>query len=97
MKEIVDIQALANLARLEVSEDELAKLGREIPEILGFVETIQGATTATATTTSSPIQNVMRDDVNPHESGKFTDAILRAAPKTENGYVAVKQVLSKDS
>jgi len=37
----IDVRALASLARLEVSDEELAKLEKEIPEILKFVETIQ--------------------------------------------------------
>lgn len=96
MKEIVDIKALADLARIEVSESEMEKLQHEIPDILGFVETIQNATTSKKITASTPIQNVMRDDSDPHETGEFTDVLLAAAPKTENGYVAVKQVLSKE-
>ncbi|MDO8561924.1 MAG: Asp-tRNA(Asn)/Glu-tRNA(Gln) amidotransferase subunit GatC [bacterium] len=41
MTDKVDVRALARLARLEVSDEELAKLEREIPDILKFVETIQ--------------------------------------------------------
>ena len=44
-KPIVDVKALANLARLEVSEAELEKLQTEIPGILAFVDTIQKAAT----------------------------------------------------
>ena len=43
MSDQVDIAALAKLARLEVSAEELAKLEEEIPAILHFVETIQKA------------------------------------------------------
>ena len=35
----IDVAALAKLARLEVSAEELAKLEKEIPSILAFVET----------------------------------------------------------
>ena len=39
----IDVRALAKLARLEVSDAELAKLEKEIPDILAFVETIKKA------------------------------------------------------
>jgi Asp-tRNA(Asn)/Glu-tRNA(Gln) amidotransferase C subunit len=36
---------------------------------------------------------VIREDAEPHETGKFTDALLAAAPKTKNGFIAVKKIL----
>ena len=90
----VNIAALAKLARLEVSDAELAKLETEIPAILHFVETIQSANTA-AEVTSPALRNVMRADENPIESGKYTKTLLDAAPAREGDRVAVKQVISR--
>src|SRR3989344_8992593 len=93
MGDKVDIAALAKLARLEISADELAKLEKEIPDILRFVETIQKA--ATGKEEKSPEhRNVMRADENPHESGKYTKALLDAAPARAGNRIAVKQVIS---
>ncbi len=90
----VNIKALADLARLEVSDAEIAKLEKEIPDILKFVEQIQGIATD-AKPTSPELRNVMRADENPHESGLYTERLLSAAPKSENGRIVVKQVLSR--
>ena len=90
----IDVRALAALARLEVSDDELAKLEKEIPAILGFVETIQKVL-ADAPEAEPVLRNIMRDDVSPHESGAYTEELLNAAPKREGDRIAVKQVLSK--
>ena len=77
MSDKVDIAALAKLARLEISADELAKL-------------------ATGKEEKSPEhRNVMRADENPHESGKYTKALLDAAPAREGDRIAVKQVISR--
>ena len=92
----VDIYALAKLSRLEVSEVEIAKLQKEIPSILEFVQTIQKADVATAPVTHD-VRNVMRADENPHESGVFTEALLKAAPSREGNRIAVKQVVSRKS
>lgn len=90
----VDIKALAKLARLEVSDEEVARLEKEIPAILGFVEQIQKVDTRSAGDDTS-LRNVMREDENPHESGLYTEDLLAAAPLVKDNYVVVKQVLSK--
>ncbi|MBI5456842.1 aspartyl/glutamyl-tRNA amidotransferase subunit C [Candidatus Kaiserbacteria bacterium] len=94
MTQKVDVRALANLARLEVSDEELARLEKEIPAILGFVETIQ-AVSGAAGEVAPEVRNVMREDVNPHESGIHTEELLSAAPSRKGDLVAVKQVLSR--
>ncbi len=90
----VDIQALAKLARLEVSDEELAKLGQELPGILSFVETIQKADVS-AETKGQGLHNVMREDVHPHEGGLYTEKLLAAAPAREKNRIVVKQVVSR--
>ncbi|HWO07324.1 MAG TPA: Asp-tRNA(Asn)/Glu-tRNA(Gln) amidotransferase subunit GatC [Candidatus Paceibacterota bacterium] len=94
MTQKVDVAALAKLARLDVSDDELARLEKELPAILDFVEQIQ-TVSADVPRSDPEHRNVMRDDGNPHESGLFTDDLLQAAPATKGSHVVVKQVLSK--
>lgn len=90
----VDIPGLAKLARLEVSEAELKKLEKEIPDILHFVETIQKAN-AGKDASAPALRNVMRPDENPIESGTYTEKLLDAAPVREGDRIAVKQVISR--
>ena len=90
----VDVRALAKLARIEVSDEELAKLEKEIPDILQFVETIQKAQTGKEAHAPT-LRNVMREDENPHESGMHTETLLKAAPAREDDRIAVKQVISR--
>jgi aspartyl/glutamyl-tRNA(Asn/Gln) amidotransferase C subunit len=90
----VDVKALAELARLEVTDAELAKLEQEIPDILKFVETIQSANVSVEAK-SPELRNVMRPDENPHESGIYTERLIKAAPKSEKDRVVVKQVVSR--
>ena len=94
----IDVRALASLARLEVSDEELAKLEKEIPDILKFVETIQKVA-GKEISPSSGLINVMRADNppagGPHEGGKYTEALLKAAPASVDNRIAVKQVISR--
>lgn len=94
MTDKVDIAALAKLARLEVSDEEIARLEKEIPSILAFVDTIQKVDVSIEAK-SGGLRNVMRADENPHESGKYTEVLLKAAPARAGNRVAVKQVISR--
>ena len=88
----IDVRALAALARLEISDEEVARLERELPSILSFVEQVQKAH-AEAPETEPMLKNVMREDTNPHKSGIYTKRLLDAAPAQLDDQVVVKQVL----
>lgn len=90
----VDVAALAKLARLNVAEAELARLEKEIPNILSFVETVQKVS-ADVPHEDPALRNVMRPDENPYDPGMFTEKLLDAAPARTDDRIAVKQVLSK--
>jgi len=92
----VNVKALADLARLEVSDAEIAKLEKEIPDILKFVEQIQ-AVSGELKTTSPDLRNVMRADDSPIESGTYTEKLIKAAPAQKDNRVVVKQVVSRKS
>lgn len=92
----VDIEALAELARIAIPRGEKESLKQEVPAILSFVETIR--TVSAAVSQSAPVpgahRNVMRDDMVGHASGEYTEALLSAAPAREGVYVKVKQVIT---
>ena len=90
----VDVRALAELSRMEVSDEELAKLEQELPAILSFVETIQRADVSKVERDPA-LRNVMREDGEPHESGIYTERLLAQAPAQKDGRVVVKQVISR--
>ncbi len=96
----INVSALAQLARLEVSDEELARLEKEIPEILKFVETIQKVS-GKSIAPSPALINVMRADDppagGPHEGGLYTETLLKAAPASVGNRIAVKQVLRREN
>lgn len=93
-KPTVDIRALATLARVDLSDAEVASLENDIPHILGFVDSIKDVD-VTGVTTDTSLRNVMRADENPHEGGIYTEAILSAAPARVGDRIAVKQVITR--
>jgi len=90
----VDVKALAELARLEVSAEELARLETQLPGILEFVRAIESASTEGVAETPV-LKNVMREDTGAYESGIHTEELLAAAPQAKNGRIVVKQVISR--
>lgn len=92
----VNIRALAQLARLEISDAEIVSLEQELPGILTFVETIQKADVTTETK-GTGLRNVLRVDENPHEGGLYTEKLLSAAPARDGNKIVVTQVVSRKS
>lgn len=91
--EIEDIEKLALLARIELSEEEKQKMVKEMDSILGFVDQIQKADVNITEREAGEVRNIMREDGESHESGIYTEDILKEAPKTREGYVEVKKIL----
>jgi len=93
MLEKKDVEKLANLSRMEVSEDEKAVLLKDLEEILGYVSEVQEVVTGDVVPEEGKLHNVMRQDENPHKSGEFSKEIMEEAPNTKDGYVKVKKIL----
>ncbi len=93
---VAEIENLAALARIELSDGEKQALQKDVGAILEYVSSIKeasvGARGAPALSPALPV-NVMREDGEPHESGRHTEALLRAAPKREGDYIKVKKIL----
>lgn len=87
-----DIAKLAKLARIAVTEEESLSFSHEIDAILGYVSQVQDAGVNIVQATDE-VKNVLRDDTNSHESGIYTDSILKEAPSKMNGYIYVKKIL----
>lgn len=93
-----EIQNLAELARLTLSEEEIASLQKDISNILEYVGQVsvvplQGAEVVDVN------HNVMRADTprgaNDPLEGK-RESLLRALPKREGDYNVVRKIIQKD-
>ena len=88
-----DIKALAALARLEVTDEDIKKLEEQIPAILTFAARIQEVAGGMPADMNPAHKNIMRTDDYTHETGIYTEALLAAAPRREGDYIVVPQVL----
>lgn len=91
--EIKDVEHLANLARVAISESEKEDLKNDLEEILSFVSQIKEASVETITPDVGAHYNMMRDDEHPHEGGIFSEDLLSSAPSRKENHIVVKKIL----
>jgi aspartyl/glutamyl-tRNA(Asn/Gln) amidotransferase C subunit len=93
-----EVLGLAELARLKLSEEEVAGLQKDISSILEYVGQVSAL--AAGTEKAAPLlRNVLRAD-EPRAAGDALagkeKAVRAAFPKQENGYNAVRKIIQKD-
>ena len=90
----IEVKRIAELARLELTQDEIAKFQPQLEKILGHVETLTALDVSgvEATSYSASIFGRMRDDV-PHESLP-PEAVLQNAPDQAQGQIRVPKVVA---
>ena len=87
------VEHVAKLARLAISEEEKALFGRQLSSILTYVEALNRVDTAHVEPTSHviPMQNVLREDeVKPSLP---RDAALGNAPDADEGCFRVPKII----
>lgn len=87
-----EVEHVANLARLQLTEEEAERYTKDLNAILGFAAKLNELDTSNVQPTShaTDVKNVMREDVNrpslPHED------VLKNAPDHEDGQFKVPAV-----
>jgi aspartyl-tRNA(Asn)/glutamyl-tRNA(Gln) amidotransferase subunit C len=88
-----DVEQVARLARLALTDDEIDAITPQLAAIIGYVETLNGLDTTDVEPTSHavPISNAFRDDqVTPSLE---VDAALANAPARIADYFLVPKVI----
>jgi len=90
---LAEVEHIAGLARLALSEEEKALFREQLSAILDYAAALQKINTSTIppTATVLPLRNVMREDrvepSLPHED------VLANAPAAQDGYFRVASIL----
>lgn len=87
------IEHVANLARLNLTEQEKEKLTLDMENIISYVDKLNELDTSNVSPTAHviPIKNVFREDIANKSFDR--DIILSNAPSTENGCFKVPKVM----
>jgi aspartyl-tRNA(Asn)/glutamyl-tRNA(Gln) amidotransferase subunit C len=91
-----EVRRIAGLARLSLSDDEADGMARDLDEILGYVEALQGLDTAGIEPTAHaiPLATPMRADEA--EPGIDPERVLAGAPRRDGTAFVVPQVIESD-
>ena len=94
MLEIKDIEKLAKLARIELTQEEKEKLLKEVDPILNYVAQIKEvSSTVSGTPKAGEHRNIMREDLNPNETASNTAVLVEDMPESQDNYLKVKKIL----
>jgi aspartyl-tRNA(Asn)/glutamyl-tRNA(Gln) amidotransferase subunit C len=87
------VKKIASLARIAITDEEVAKIAPELDNILGWIEQLGEVDTSSVEPMTAVIPNTLRlrDDVV--TDGGKRDAVLANAPQAEHGFFTVPKVI----
>ncbi len=93
-----DIEHLASLARIRLTETELEQLATELPAIVDYVSVISDIASEESVTELQvgARYNILRTDEVKNAPDEFTQDILDEMPHTDGRFLAVKKILQTD-
>ena len=87
------VKKIASLARIAITDEEVAKIAPELDNIMGWIEQLGEVDTSGVAPMTAVIPNRLRlrDDVV--TDGGKRDAVLANAPQAEHGFFTVPKVI----
>ena len=87
-----EVEKIAKLARLELSDKEVDTYAQQLSAILGYVDQLQEVDTENVEITSqvTGLSNIMREDVV--ESFDNSEELVKMAPENQDNLIKVKAV-----
>ncbi len=92
MIEIKDVEHVARLARLNLTEEEKVKFSKQLGDILKYMEQLNEVDTTGVEPMNHPIDfsNVMREDVARYDCSR--EELMANAPEVEQDYFKVPKI-----
>ena len=90
-----EVKKVANLARLELNEDEINNHAEQLEKILEYIKQLEKIDTndVLCTTRAIEVINVFRKDEN--KSSDCIDELLELAPSREDKYFKVPKIINE--
>jgi aspartyl-tRNA(Asn)/glutamyl-tRNA(Gln) amidotransferase subunit C len=97
----IEVEKISNLARIKIANKEKEKYSKELSDILGYVEKLNGVNTDDIKETSqvTGLTNVYRVDIATELSQVDknkeinSEKLFKNAPSQKDGYIKVKAML----
>ena len=96
-----EVEHIAKLARLELTEAEVKKMQKDLTEILGYFDLLkkarpEGARLARPKGVAAPkvgnLAAARKDEIKP-KNDSLAEKLVSAAPDKKDGYIKVKTIL----
>jgi aspartyl-tRNA(Asn)/glutamyl-tRNA(Gln) amidotransferase subunit C len=95
-----EIKKLTELARIEMTDEEMLAMAGDFESILAYVgqiqevsENLQRQDLCKSKGLAFVLENVVREDIITNEPNSYREEILSEMPETQDGYLKVKQIL----
>jgi aspartyl-tRNA(Asn)/glutamyl-tRNA(Gln) amidotransferase subunit C len=90
-----EIQHIAKLARLDLTEEELKKYGGQLSGVLDYINQLKEVDVKDVAPTAqvTGLTNLFREDEVKDWDKKEVELALKNAPEAEDGFIKVKRVL----
>ncbi len=90
-----EIQHIADLARLKLTEEELERYRFQLSGVLNYIDQLREVDTKGVDPTAqiTGLNNVLRDDLISEWSSEETATALKDAPESEGRFIKVKRVI----
>lgn len=93
-----EVIKLAEMARLSLTDEEIAKFQAEFSSILDYVGAVEEVSGdyIQLTKKAGAVSNVFREDALTVEPGSFSDEAIASFPERSGRYLSVKKILKND-
>ncbi len=94
---ITELEKLATLARIKLTDEDKKSLVTEFDSILSYVDQLKKVEVSLdAEGRVGAVKNVMRPDVVENTSAVDREALLNEAPDREGDFIAVKKIIAQE-
>lgn len=90
-----EVEHIAKLARISLTEKEIEKFQKELSSILDYIEKLKEVdiTEVKPKSNSISVENVMREDEPVSQAPESKKELIEKFPETEKGYLKTKSIL----
>ena len=89
-----DVRKLAALARITLTDEEVERFSKEFDSILEYAGQVEELKIPEDTNFKPIVSNVLREDGEPDEKGKYTKKIVEQFPDKGGNALKVAQIIS---
>ncbi|MEK7557632.1 MAG: Asp-tRNA(Asn)/Glu-tRNA(Gln) amidotransferase subunit GatC [Patescibacteria group bacterium] len=90
-----EVQHIAKLARLDLTNEELRKYGSQLSDVLNYIDLLREVDVKDVEPTAqvTGLENVLREDIVKDWDEKEVEEALADAPEKEDRFIKVKRII----